>query len=247
MHSSLPKLRELLNDLQKHDLALMSSDADEQLRATVTRRFAEATSGLQTLLLGDHTENPRWLWKSEQADSYGSEWIATYKIVDTGQMESAIGKHEKVRRAAALFPSLTLTVDVLAAYHNPSGTGRQVDPKITIGLTVSGDPELGLVEDFLDLSHEHHPNIGNGISLSVRPRENCCDEIENPEALHLALRQVAKAARLAAKSNWNDDETTITENIDIIFSMDASVDINAMEEAFLFVGLMFTSVVVSLG
>lgn len=247
MHASVQKLHTLLADLKAHDLALMSKEADAHLRASVTSRFVDATGGLQTLFLGAHAEIPRWLWKAELADSFGNEWIATYNIVDTGMMESAIGQHEKVRMAAALFPGLVLTVDVFAAYHHPGGTGLQVDPKITVSLTVSGDPELSLVEHFLDLAHDHFPESGNGLSVSVMPRENCCDEIENPEAIHQAFRKVASAARSAARASWGDDETTMTENIDLIVAMDDSVEASRMQEAFSFFGLMFTSVVTSQG
>lgn len=247
MHPSVQKLHTLLAELKDHDLALMSQEADADLRASVTSRFVEATGGLQTLLLGDHAGSPRWLWKAEVADSFGNDWIATYTIVDTGQMESAIGQHEKVRMAAALFPSLGLTVDVFAANHHPGGTGLQVEPKITVRLTVSGDPELALVEHFLDLAHDFFPESGHGLSVSVLPRENCCDEIENPEAIHLAFRTVASAARSAARADWGDDETTLTENIDLIVAMDDSVDASRMQEAISFFGRMFTSVVLSQG
>lgn len=247
MHASVQKLHTLLADLKAHDLALMSKEADAHLRASVTTRFVDATGGLQTLFLGAHAEIPRWLWKAELADSFGNEWIATYNIVDTGMMESAIGQHEKIRMAAAFFPGLVLTVDVFAAYHHPGGTGLQVDPKITVRLTVSGDPELALVEHFLDLAHDHFPQSGNGLSVSVQPRENCCDEIENPESIHQAFRIVARAARSAARASWGDDETTMTENIDLIVAMDDSVEASRMQEAFSFFGLMFTSVVTSQG
>lgn len=247
MHPSVQKLHTLLAELKIHDLALMSQEADAQLRASVTSRFVDATGGLQTLLLGDHAGNPRWLWKAALADSFASDWIATYTMVDTGEMESVLGQHEKVRMAAAYFPGLVLTVDVFAAYHHPGGTGLQVDPKITVQLTVSGDPEITLVEHFLDLAQDHFPESGNGLSVSVVPRENCCDEIENPDAIHLAFRTVARAARSTAKTDWGDDETTSTENIDLVVAMDDSVDASRMQEALTFFGLLFTSVVMSRG
>lgn len=247
MHPSVQKLHTLLAELKDHDLALMSKEADALFRASVISRFVDATGGLQTLLLGAHVENPRWLWKAELANSCGSEWIATYKILDTGMMESVIGQNEQVRLAAALFPALVLTVDVFGAYHHPGGTGLQVDPSITIRLTVSGDPELELVEYSLDLAHNEFPEPGFGLTVSVMPGEDCCDEIENPKDIHLAFRLVADAARSAAMASWGDDETTLTEKIDLIVAMDDSVDAARMQAAFSFFGLLFTSVVMSQG
>lgn len=245
MHTAITNLHALLTDLQSHDLAQMSKEESDHFRINVTNQFSVATGGLQTLLLGAHAAAPRWLWKAEQAESFGNDWIATFTIVDTGQMESAVGQPERVRIAAALFPGLVLTVNIFAAYHHPVATGLQVDPEITVGLTVSGEPELTLVGDFLDLARELIPETGQGLSISVIPRENCCDEFRNPTDVHTAFQMVASAARTAARNNWGDDEVTLTENIDFVIKMDSTVEVERMQEAFEFLGQMFTTVVVA--
>ena len=244
MHSCIIKLHAILDELQGKDLAQMSPEAIDALRVSVTEKFTDATGGLHALLLGDHAEESRWLWKAEQADSFGNEWISTYTLLDTGQMESALGKPEKVRLAAALFPSLSLVLDIFAEYHHPGGTGLQVDPMITLRLVASDEPVLSLVEHYFDLSHEFFPKPGNGLKVEIFPHENCCDEIQNPAEIHKAFHNVADAARSAG--DHFDDGVVLTERVDLILSMDRSISVQRMQDAFEYLGQMFTSIQVSM-
>jgi hypothetical protein len=244
MNPSIQKLQAILRWLDNFDLAQMEKDTIEALRNEVTQDFVEATAGLSELLLGEHIHESHWLWKAEKAEAFGGEWIATYSLLDTGDIESAIGESEKVRMAAAIFPSMEMTVDIFAAYHHPGGTGMQVDPRITISFVVMGDPELDFVEHSLSLTKKLWPELGKGVSLEVRPRENCCDEISNPKNLHKAYSTVARAARKVAKKEYGGTE--LTEGIEMVYQFDSSSDHESMTNTFEFVGRMFAIVAKSL-
>lgn len=244
MHSSITKLHTLLDELHCKDLAQMTPDAIDALRVTVTEKFTDATAGLHALLLGEHADESRWLWRAEQAESFGNEWISTYTLLDTGPMESALGKPEMVRLAAAMFPSLSLVLDIFAAYHHPGGEGLQVDPMITLRLITSGEPELSLVEHYLDLSHEFFPEPGNGLNVEIIPRENCCDGVQNPAEIHKAFHNIADAARAAG--DHFESGVVLTEGVDLILSMDRSISIQRMQDAFEYLGQMFSAIQVSM-
>lgn len=243
MHTSIQKLHALLNALQGKDLALLNPEAIAELRQTATSQFVAATAGLNTLLLGKHSDSPRWLWKAEEAEHFGGEWIATYSIVDTRQMESAIGKHKTLQLAAAIFPGIVFKIDLFAEYHHPGGTGMQVDPRLTVSVRCSGDPELALIEYFLELSSELFPRHGEGLTVEILPMDCCCDWIVNPSNIHEAYATVAAAARKAGLEENGD--ATMTENVDLILTMDRSITQEAMYQAFETMGELFTSVIVS--
>lgn len=244
MKSAITELHVLLKKLDGKDLAMMTPDAISALRATITKEFTKATASLHTLLLGQHSDSPRWLWTAEEAQHFGGEWLATYTLVDTGQMERAIGQHEKIQMAAALFPSLRLTVDIFAAYHHPGGSGLQVDPRLSISLRVDGDSELALIEDWLQLSKAVFPAHGNGLSVEIRPTECCCDDVVDPADIHESFSYIASAAREAGKREYGD--TGITEAVQFTLTFDNSVDALRMQEAFEYVGQMFANVMVAL-
>ncbi|CAM8642403.1 hypothetical protein MCEMSEM18_03518 [Comamonadaceae bacterium] len=243
MHSSIPKLHALLNQLHGSDFALMTAQEIENLRVSVTNGFVNATAGLHTLLLGEYADSPRWMWSAERAESYGSELIASYTLVDTGQMEAAIGAPERVRMAAALFPALKLTIHIFAGYHHPGGTGLQVDPRISIVLDMSGDPELALVEHSLKLSKDIFPAHGSGLTIEVTPLECCCDSVQNPQDIHQAFCRIATAARNAALEE--NDDTTLTETVEFVLTMDQTLHVDRMEDALEYMGRLFTGVIVS--
>lgn len=243
MHPSIQKLHALQNRLQGNNLAQMTPYAIAALRTAATKDFIEATAGLNTLLLGANSDSPRWLWQAKEAEHFGGNWIATFSVIDTGQMESAIGKHESVQMAAARFPCLKLTVDLFAEYHHPGGTGLQVAPRVTISLRSSGDPEFVFVEEYLALSKNHFPTHGNGTSVEIIPVENCCDSIVNPVDVEKAFSQIASAARSAALQKH--DDTRMTEAIEFVLTFDLPIDQRKMEEAFEYMGQMFTCVMVS--
>lgn len=220
----------------------MDPNAIANLRLVVTKGFIDATAGLHTLLLGDHADSPRWMWTAEQAESYGGELIATYSLVDTGQIEAALGKPEKIRMAAAMFPSFKFTTHIFAGYHHPGGTGLQVDPRISIVLEMSGDPELALVEHYLELSKDLFPSHGEGLTVEITPLECCCDSVQNPRDVHKAFCQIATAARNAALEEY--DDTSLTETVEFVLTLDENLEVDRMEEAFEYVGRMFTGITV---
>lgn len=244
MHSSITKLHSLLQRMQGKDLAKMTPEAISDLRSTVTKEFVDATAGLNEVLLGQFNKSPRWLWKAEEAESFGGERIATFTIVDTGQMEAAIGQPERVQMAAALFQRMKLEVDLFAAYHHPGGSGLQVEPRIAIKVRVNSDPMFDLVEMSLQKSKSLYPEHGNGISIEIRPTEDCCDGFENPDDAEVAFSQVAEAARNESIRSYGD--TDLTEDILISLEMDASVDPERMQDAFTYMGLLFAIPIVSL-
>lgn len=243
MHSSIPKLHALLTQLHGCDLALLSPQVIENFRISVTKGFIDATAGLHTLLLAGHAGSPRWMWTAERAESCGSELIATYTLVDTGQIEAAIGKNERVRMAAAMFPSLSLTIHIFAGYHYPGGTGLQVDPRISIVLEMSGDPELALVEHYLELSKDIFPAHGEGLTIEVTPLECCCDSVQNPRDIHQAFCQIATAARNVALEE--NDDTSLTETVELVLTLDDALDMGRMEDAIEYMGRMFTGITMS--
>lgn len=243
MHSSISKLHSLLIQLHGSDFALMSAQEIENSRISVTNGFVDATAGLHTLLLGKYADSPRWMWAAERAESYGGELIASYTLVDTGQMEAAIGAPERVRMAAAMFPSLKLSIHIFAGYHHPGGTGLQVDPRISIVLEMSGDPELALVGHYLELSNGIFPAHGGGLTVEVTPLECCCDSVQNPRDIHRAFCSIATAARNAALAE--NDDTSLTETIEFVLTIDETLNLDRMEDAIAYMGLMFTGVTMS--
>lgn len=238
VHSAITKLHALLFNLQGKDTALMTPTVVNNLQESVTKGFIDATAGLHNLLLGEQANDPRWLWMVEKAQSFGGEWMSTYTMLDAGRMELAIGKPEKVQIAAALFPDLCLTVDIFSAYHHPGGTGLQVDPRISITLALSGDPELALVERYLKLFREFYPQPGKGISVEIAPRECDVDFVQNPVEINEAFALFATAVRKAAKRDASSNES-----IRFVLSVDSSVDLERMQDAFEYMGKMFTTVI----
>lgn len=218
----------------------MNLEGESFFRRWVTASFVEATGHLHHLLLGEYATDERWLWQANMADSFGGEWVAAYSLVATDQMESAIGKPRLVQIAAALFPAITLTVDIFAEYHHPGGLGLQVLPRICISACVDGEQELTLVEEFLKLSKEHLPFNSRGVTVKVFPAENCCDGIKNPPDIAKAYAQVAQAARVVALRE--SGSTIVTERVKLIFDFDRNVDPAHMEEVFEIMGLLFLSV-----
>lgn len=108
---------------------------------------------------------------------------------------------------------------------------------------MSGDPELALVEYYLELSKNYFPSSGNGITVEIRPLESCCDEVVNPEDILKVFSHVASAAREVARQEY--DDTSLTETVEFLLAFDVSVDLEKMEEAFEYMGQMFISVMVS--
>lgn len=233
----------MLKKLEGKDFALMSPHAISGLRAEITKEFTKATAGLHMLLLGQHSDSPRWLWTAEEAQHFGGEWLATYTIAETDRMERAIGQSKTIQMAAAMFPSLLLTVDIFAGYHHPGGTGLQVDPRLSISLMASGDPALALMEHYLQLSEDDFPAHGGGLSVDISPTESCCDSAVNPAEVHEAFSYIASAAREAGRREYGD--AGITEAIKFTLTFDKSVDSTRMLEAFEYFGRMFTGVMVA--
>lgn len=245
MHSSIQKIHAQLAQLHGCDIALLTSEEVEELRTTVSKGFIEATGGLHTLLLGEQSDSPRWMWTAEKEHSFGGELFASYTMLDTGRLEAVIGESERVRMAAAICPAVKLTVNIFAGYHHPGGTGLQVDPRISIVLSVSGDPELALVEHYLKLSNSFFPRHGEGLIVDVTPRECCCDPVRNPLDLYQTFSHVAKSARIATLEQEENNDTTLTETIEIELTMDETLSVERMENAFEYMGNMFKTVVVS--
>jgi hypothetical protein len=243
MNSSITKLHSLLQRLQGKDLAQMAQDEIDDLRSKATMDFVAATAGLNEVLLGNFSNSPRWLWSAKEAQHFGGNWIATFDMVDTGQMETAIGKPKLIQLAAAMFQRMRLNVDVFAEYHHPGGTGRQVEPSLLITLWVVGDPMSELVGLSLQKSKSLYPEHGSGITIVIQPAENCCAGFTNPNDATSAFSQVAKAAR--DKSIRKNGHPDLSEAVKISVEMDASVDAEKMTDVFQFMGLLFAIPIVS--
>lgn len=252
MHPAIQTIQGLLLQLKGMDLAYMSPDAISDLRAKVRENFIGATSGLNKLLLNQHSDRPRWLWKSKDSPPwlawgaigpppFEDHWIADFSLIDSGQKESAFRQYEKAKKV--LFPCLSLRINISAGYYDPAGIGKQVDPRLTISITPSGEVELSLVEHHLELSKNDFPRSGNGITVVIYPLGGCSEKNENPEDLLGSFSNAASVVREDALENFSD--TSLTDGIYFALSFDASVDPERMAAAFEFMGQLFTGVMVA--
>lgn len=239
MDSTAFRLHELLISMRGNDVAMMGPEEAKEFFEEAETAFNHATALLHKVFLRYHTEDRKWLWQCEPAERYASDWVSTYSVVKVDQMNVPIADRGRVQMAAAMFPGMKLTVDLLAEYHHPGGGGLQTIPKIKIRVAVSGDPELMLAETYLQCVKEDFPMNLQGVLVTVTPSENCCDDITNPKDIEEAFRRVAEAARDAGEEAYGT--AGITESVYVEMDVDQSASVDDMYTALSSMGQFFTA------
>jgi hypothetical protein len=136
-------LVELVESLEGHDMAKMSPAEARQFRAVALERFRGASAALPELLLPDVTDLDRFAWTIEPAN-FELESIGRFSLIITDQIEANLGQPERVRMAAALFPTAVLIIDLMGDYHYPGGMSSF--PALEINVRVMGEPGLSGLE-----------------------------------------------------------------------------------------------------
>lgn len=240
---SISNVASLLKHLRKTDIAKLSSAEDKQFRTSVTEQFKEATAGFHHALLGDAAELDRWIWTVEQADSYGGEWISTYRLRDTRAQEFAFDAPPLVQQAVAIFAPISLSIELMGKYHH-QGDGLQVEPRLLIELRVGGDMEKALTEHVFKLAQDEFQKISLNATITMRLSESPIDEITNPANFQVAFGQLVSAAKEIAKNDPLRDED-LPESVIIEAWFDWSCPVETLEDGLFHLGLLFKSVAMS--
>lgn len=194
----------LLAEMKGIDTDKLSSEEMKQYRTHFVPKFQSALSFLPKLIQESIKDKEIEVNVAyAPAADYETEWMGKLQICPLHGMEAALGKHEKVMQAAALFPEYEITVYVFSEFHCQA---IHHEPYIRVCLNISDDPALALLEALnvykpvWILSYE-----GAGVS------------IENPVDIASSIRYGAAAVRLEAEKD--EDDMSLIETLSIEFNV----------------------------
>lgn len=206
----LDALFSLLKSLEGHDVDKMTDEEGKQFCGVALERFRYSAAPVPEIVLGEAAEQG-YDWHVEACEYQPSDYVCSLKIVHTGQMERALGAHEKLRMAAALFPASGFEVALFGDFRREGGL--QSDARFLITLSTDGGENLQRMSTELKKVRKELEGSLNREAIlrtMIIATENACPVVVNPDDIGAAFGEVAKAARQKAKREpaWKDDSVT---------------------------------------
>ena len=209
----------IVESLQGHDIHLMTEVEGQAFKTSVMKQFRAASATFPALLLSTADDTTGYVWDAVPAEHYCCEWIGSFKLMPTRQLEAALGQPRLVRMAAVLMPDVEMMVELMGEYHCPGGL--QSTPNLQIVVRVGSMPALSALEQLDDELCDGLVATASkyGFKLLVRTCDDCFPDQVAPKNLLSAIRAVASAVRI------EDEEcggTGCIEGVEIRVSVPAS-------------------------
>lgn len=217
-------------------------DVDAAAFKTVTlQRFGHSTRFLPQLLAEiAKTGADCYTGAIASTPDWQKDFLGTYTLKHTGDLERVLDAPEKVQMAAALFTPLRIKIQLFAEAHHP---GYQHKPHILVILECLDDPVVGLLESAVEaIGAEIQDMAAQALEVEVASLEGAGVSLTNPASVAKAVHQCAVAIRKEAARN----EEECLEGMAIQLKFDATSNPEAIEEAMRLMLAILHSVWVSL-
>lgn len=207
---SLAGLWGLVETLHGHDMHKMSAQMLAAWKAEAVQIFARHTAALPAVLLPSEADFERLSWHVGAPPVEGLEWLATFQLRSTDDMEACVGHEDPhFTLAAAAWPDVKVTVDLNGDYHYPGGLNSIAS--LTIAVHVEDGPGFWALQhvDNLLCSRIQELSKVPGIELVVCTREDAVDDQRGPPSLAQAMSHAIEGAIEAAESQGHGNAESV--------------------------------------